>query len=134
MTRRGFTLIELMLVVIIIGVLATMVVPRLAGRTQQARVAATQAAVRATLATALDLFELDNGRYPTTQEGLRALRTAPADLPNWRGPYVKQEAAQDAWGHPFAYRSPGAQNTQDYDLVSHGPDGVEGSSDDIVNW
>lgn len=132
--RRGFTLIELMLVIIIIGLLVAMVVPRLAGRSQQARIAAVRADINANLAVALSLFELDNGRYPTTEEGLAALRASPPNTPNWRGPYLKKDVAPDPWGLAYVYRSPGRHNQEDYDLVSYGPDGVEGGDDDITNW
>ena len=130
---RGFTLVELLVVVTILGILVAMVVPRLAGRTQQARVARAEADVKANLALALDLFELDNGRYPTTEEGLNALRIKPPDATNWNGPYLKRDAL-DPWGHPYRYRYPGAQNPADYDLSSLGPDGSEGTPDDIVSW
>lgn len=135
MKKRGFTLIELMLVVIIISVLVALVVPRLAGRSQEARFAAAQAQIEAHLATALDLYELDNGIYPSTEQGLAALRKIPSSLPappNWKGPYIKK-TPKDPWGNPYNYISPGAHNTEDYDLFSYGADGIE-SSDDIVNW
>ncbi len=131
--RCGFTLVELLVVVTILGILVAMVVPRLAGRTQQARLARAEADVKANLALALDLFELDNGRYPTTEEGLNALRIKPPDAKNWNGPYLKRDAL-DPWGRPYRYRYPGAQNPADYDLFSLGPDGSEGTPDDIVSW
>lgn len=133
--KRGFTLIELMLVVIIIGVLVSMVVPRLTGRTQQAREAAAKADIEANIALALDLYEVDNGLYPTTDQGLEALRTKPSSDPaptNWNGPYLKKKP-QDPWGNPYHYVCPGTHNSEDYDLSSYGPDGTEGS-DDITNW
>jgi len=135
MKRRGFTLIELMLVVIIISVLVALVVPRLVGRSQEARFAAAQAQIEAHLATALDLYELDNGIYPSTEQGLAALRIKPSSSPvppNWKGPYIKK-TPKDPWGNPYNYISPGVHNTQDYDLFSYGADGIE-SSDDVVNW
>jgi general secretion pathway protein G len=134
-TKKGFTLIELMLVVIIIGVLVAMVVPRLAGRTQQAKIAAAKADIEANISLALDLYEVDNGYYPTGEQGLGALRTKPSSAPapdNWNGPYLKKRPV-DPWGNPYKYVSPGAHNTQDYDLSSFGPDGAE-SEDDIINW
>lgn len=132
--NRGFTLIELMLVIIIIGVLVAMVAPRLAGKSQQGKLAAAQADINAHLSVALDLFEVDNGRYPTTEEGLAALQTAPSGAPRWKGPYLKRPVPLDPWGKPYVYRSPGQHNREDYDLFSYGPDGVEGGQDDITNW
>jgi len=132
--HRGFTLVELMLVVIIIGILVGMVAPRLTGRSQQARVAAVQAEINAHLSAALDLFELDNGRYPTTSEGLEALRSAPSGVARWKGPYLKRPIPTDPWDRLYVYRAPGQQNKEDYDLFSYGPDGVEGNEDDITNW
>ena len=132
--HRGFTLIELMLVIIIIGVLVAMVAPRLAGRSQQAKEAAARADINAHLSAALDLFEMHNGRYPTTSEGLAALRTAPAGASDWKGPYLKRSVPLDPWGKPYVYRAPGQHNRDDYDLFSIGPDGVEGTADDITNW
>lgn len=132
--NKGFTLIELMLVVIIIGILVSMVVPRIAGRSKQARVAAAKADINANLSTALDMYELDNGSYPSTEQGLKALTIKPdiAPIPdNWNGPYVKK-IPHDPWERPYVYKSPGEHN-QDYDLSSLGPDGIE-SSDDITNW
>ena len=131
---QGFTLVELMLVIIIIGVLVAMVAPRLTGRSRQAREAATQADINAHLSAGLDLFELDNGRFPTTAEGLEALRTAPSGVRRWKGPYLKRPIPMDPWGRPYIYRSPGQNNREDYDLFFHGPDGVEGNKDDITNW
>ncbi len=131
-TKRGFTLIELMLVVIIIGVLVSMVAPRLAGRSEEARIAAAKADINANVSVALDLFELDNGKYPATEEGLSALRTKPGSASNWKGPYLKKEPV-DPWGQKYTYRSPGGHNP-DYDLYSYGPDGKEGGDDDIANW
>ena len=131
---KGFTLVELMLVVIIIGILVAMIAPRLTGRSQQARIAAVQADINAHLSAALDLFELDNGRYPTTAEGLEALRTAPAGVTRWKGPYLKRPIPKDPWSRSYVYRSPGQRNKEDYDLFSYGPDGIEGNEDDITNW
>jgi general secretion pathway protein G len=130
--RKGFTLMELMLVVIIIGVLAAMVMPRLVGRSEEARIAAAKADINANIALALDMFEMDNGRYPTSEEGLASLRTKPGDLSSWKGPYLKKEP-KDPWGKPYRYVSPGTHNN-DYDLYSNGPNGVEADQDDVGNW
>lgn len=130
--RSGFTLIELMLVVIIIGALSAMVLPRLVGRSEQARVSATRADIKANIATALKLYELDNGTFPTSEEGLAALMSAPPSAANWNGPYLESKPV-DSWGKEYQYKSPGTNRPQDYDLYSLGKDGKEGN-DDIVNW
>ncbi|MCM8757786.1 MAG: type II secretion system major pseudopilin GspG [Candidatus Omnitrophica bacterium] len=129
--RRAFTLIEIMLVVIIIGALVAMVMPRLTGRAEQARITAAKADINVNIATALKLYELDNGRFPTTDEGLNALLNPPASSPNWNGPYLEKKPI-DPWGRPYQYKSPG-QHRQDYDLYSLGKDGIE-SLDDVKNW
>lgn len=130
--RLGFTLIELMLVVIIIGALSAMVLPRMVGRSEQARVSATRADIKANIATALKLYELDNGAFPTTDEGLAALLSQPSSALNWNGPYLESKPI-DSWGRAYQYASPGKHRPQDYDLFSLGKDGRE-SSDDITNW
>lgn len=106
--------------------------PRLVGRSEQARASAAKVDVNANIPLGLDLFEMDIGRFPTTTEGLAALRFNPASLSNWKGPYLKKNPA-DPWARPYVYRSPGTHNT-DYDLFSSGPNGVEGDNDDIGNW
>lgn len=130
----GFTLVEIMLVVIVIGILAAMVVPRLAGRSDQAREAAARTDIDANIAAALDLFEMDTGAYPTTEEGLEALRRKPSDpatADKWRGPYLKK-MPKDPWGNSYVYRYPSSHG-MDYDLISLGKDGQEGGGDDVTN-
>jgi len=131
LNKKGFTLIELMLVVIILGILVAMVVPRLVGRGEQARKKAAEADIRSNIALALDLYELDNGSYP---EKLEDLLKDPGESksPNWNGPYLKRKAV-DPWGREYNYKSPG-QYSEDYDLYSYGADGVEGGGDDVKNW
>lgn len=134
---QGFTLIEILLVVLIIGVIAAMVVPNLAGRGEQARKSIARADIDTNLDSSLGMYEIDNGRYPSTEQGLAALLQKPTLEPvpiNWNGPYLKKKALpKDPWGKEYVYRYPGNQNTDGYDLSSTGPDGVQ-SSDDIVNW
>ena len=134
--KVGFTLIELMLVVLIIGVLAAMVVPRLAGRSELARISIAKADIDSNITLSLDLYELDNNTYPTTEQGLNALIERPASYPspvNWNGPYIKKEPI-DPWGNSYKYSFPATKNIKGpYDLYSLGPDRVEGV-DDITNW
>jgi general secretion pathway protein G len=131
-SKKGFTLIELMLVVVIIGALVAMVMPRLTGRGEQARVAAATADINANIATGLKLYELDNGNFPPTSEGLNALLSKPASARNWNGPYLERKPL-DPWGKEYEYKSPGEHRKSDYDLYSLGKDGVE-SADDVKNW
>lgn len=130
---RGFTLVELLLVLVILAVLAAVVVPKFTKRSEQARIAAATTDV-ANLGTALDAFEVDTGRYPTSDEGLKALMEAPGNAKDWKGPYLKRPVLNDPWGNPYIYRSPGSHNASGYDLYSYGPDGQEGGTDDIDNW
>jgi len=134
--QNGFTLIELMIVIMIIGVLAALVMPRLSGRTEQARTSAAEADIFSNIPLALDLYELDNDNFPTTEQGLNALVTKSTIPPlpkNWNGPYLKK-IPLDPWMHPYNYTSPGTHNNDDYDLSSRGRDGIEGGGDDIANW
>jgi general secretion pathway protein G len=131
-SRQGFTLVELLLVLVILGILAALVLPKFTGRTEQARVTAAQTQI-ATFGTALDAFEVDTGSYPRGQDGLAQLISQPSDVTNWRGPYLKSDIPADPWGHPYIYEFPGRVNASGYDLRSAGPDGQPGTADDIVN-
>ena len=136
MKRSGFTLIELMIVVVIIVALASMVVPRLSGRTEQAKKAVAKADVSSNISMALKLYELDNGNFPTTEQGLDALITAPSSAPvptNWNGPYL-ENIPLDPWGNPYKYKCPGTTNKTTYDLCSIGKDASENTDDDVKNW
>lgn len=130
-TKKAFTLIEVMVVVIIIGILAAVVTPRLSGRTEAARASAAKSDIELNIPGALKMYEFDNGALPTTEQGLEALVTMPSQARNWRGPYLDREP-KDPWGNEYHYRSPG-MHRKDYDLSSYGKDDLE-SGDDIVNW
>jgi len=130
---HAFTLIELLLVLVILATLAAIVVPKFTKRSEQARITAARTEI-SYLETALDSFEVDTGRYPTTDEGLSALVEEPNDVTNWHGAYIKRGVPSDPWGNPYSYRQPGDHNTTDYDLYSYGPNGQEGGDDDIDNW
>lgn len=132
-SERAFTLIELIVVVLIIGLLAALVAPKFFGKVEDSRVKAAQAQIEL-FGAALDQFRLDVGRYPTTAEGLSALRTS-SGVENWRGPYLRKELPKDPWGKDFVYTSPGEHD--EYDIVSLGADrtsGGEGEARDIVSW
>ena len=132
--KMGFTLVEIMLVVIIIAALSAMVIPRLVGRSESAKVSVAHSDIDAHLATALKLYELDNGNFPTTSQGLQALLSKPSSSPspqNWNGPYIEKEPI-DPWGRPYLYTSPG-KHRPDYDLYSKGKD-ENSEQDDITNW
>ena len=135
--NRGFTLIEVMIVVVILGILASIIVPKIMGRPDEARATRTLQDIRA-ITAALDLYRLDNFSYPTTEQGLEALVTKPAGLPqgtHWKqGGYLDQLPV-DAWGKPYLYLQPGIHG--EFDLYSYGADGVEGGTEagaDITNW
>ena len=131
---RGFTLIELMLVLVILATLAAIVLPKLSGRTEQAKVASAKTQI-STLQTALDAFEIDTGRYPTTAEGLIALTKQPTmNSDGWTGPYLQKAVKEDPWGNEYQYRCPGNYNTTGYDVYSMGPDAKQGGDDDITNY
>jgi len=131
--KRAFTLIELLLVLVILGILAAIVVPKMSGRTEQAKDAAARSQI-SIFNTALDAFEIDNGHYPKGKNGLVELVQSPRDAQNWRGPYLKSDIPNDPWGHPYIYECPGKHNPSSYDIMSAGPDGNVGGDDDISNW
>ncbi len=131
-SRHGFTLIELLLVMVILAVLAAIVVPKFTARSNDARIAAAKSDITA-FETSLDAYEVDNGHYPSGDEGLGALVTQPSTATNWKGPYIKV-LRNDPWGHAYIYRFPGQHNANSYDLLSMGQDGQEGGTDDIDNW
>jgi general secretion pathway protein G len=128
----GFTLIELLLVLVILAVLAAVVVPKFTSRGEDARKTAAKTGI-SSLETALDMYENDNGHFPTTEDGLAALVVQPPTATAWKGPYIKGGLPKDPWGRDYVYRNPGANNPQGFDLSSLGPDGREGP-DDIGNW
>ena len=132
--QRGFTLIELLVVLTILAMLAALVVPRVFHSLEKAKVNTTKAQISA-FESALGAYRLDVGSFPTTDQGLQALRTRPAGVENWDGPYLPKDIPLDPWGHPYIYRSPSEHG--DYDIISYGADGREGGDGvnaDIVNW
>ena len=129
--KSAFTLIELLLVMVIIAILAAIVVPKFTGRIEDSRIKAAKADI-SNLKTTLGLFEIDNGRFPTTAEGLSALITNPGNLPNWHKVLDKSSVPVDPWGNAYVYRSPNSSgDASAFDLMSDGPDGREGTADDI---
>lgn len=133
---RGFTLLEVLMVIVILGVLAAVIVPNFISTGDKARKDLAREQVTSGLATQLELFRTHTGRYPTTEEGLAALLTKPDDetiAEKWGGPYVKK-TPKDPWGHELIYRAPGEYNADGFDLSSAGPDGVPGNDDDVTNW
>ncbi|KQY90336.1 MULTISPECIES: type II secretion system major pseudopilin GspG [Roseateles] len=131
---RGFTLLELLVVMVIIGLLAGYVGPKFFGQIGKSEVKATKAQIDA-LQKSLDQYRLDVGRYPSTEQGLAVLVTKPADEPKWQGPYLSKAVPKDPWGNDYQYRSPGEHG--EYDLLSLGKDGRpggEGEDADLTSW
>ncbi|MBN2272644.1 MAG: type II secretion system major pseudopilin GspG [Sedimentisphaerales bacterium] len=130
---EGFTLIELLLVLVILAALAAIVTPKFAKRSEQARVTAARTQI-SQFEVALDAFEIDVGRYPSSSEGLRALVQKPSNAEGWQEAYLKRDVPRDPWDNEYVYKYPGQNNKSGYDLYSYGPDGKQGGDDDIVNW
>jgi general secretion pathway protein G len=133
--EAGVTLIEMMVVVVIIALFAALVLPRMLGQADRGRVTAARAQINAYM-TALGSYKLDNGVYPTTEQGLQALRDKPENATNWQGPYTDKEISADPWHHPYVYRFPG-EHGDDPDIVCYGADGQpggDGINADIVSW
>jgi len=132
--QAGFTLIELIVVVMIIGLLAGLVVPQFMKQSERAEAKTAKAQIEL-FGTALDTFRLDVGRYPTSQEGLAALMQKPGGADRWDGPYLKKDLPPDPWGKPYIYKSPGDHGV--YDIISYGADGApggDGNNRDITSW
>lgn len=137
--RSGFTLIEIMVVIVVIGVLAALVAPNVFRQIGASKETAARSQIEM-LGAALDAYRLDNDFYPTTNQGLAALRSEPTSDPRprkWRGPYLKKDVPADPWGKEYLYRSPGTESRSDYDLLSYGRDGRpqgNGEDADIRSW
>lgn len=138
-SHGGFTLIELLVVIAIIATLAAVIAPSLFGNVGTARISAAKSQIQV-FALALDAYRLDNEAYPTTEQGLEALRTLPAtgdSVTNWKGPYLRQVVPLDPWGRPYVYISPGIANPDSYDLYTLGKDGAIGGENenaDLTSW
>jgi len=128
---RGFTLLELLVVVVIIGLLAAYVGPRLFGQIEQSQRKLAGSQIEA-FGRALGAFRLDVGRFPTNEEGLSALRSAPSGATKWNGPYIDKPVPQDPWERPYSYRSPGTEG-RDFDITSLGKDGTSGGTGDAAD-
>jgi general secretion pathway protein G len=130
----GFTLIELMLVLVILATLAGLVAPKFMGEGKKAKLKAAKVQIEGNFQTALDTFEVKVGRYPSTAEGLDALVHKPANDPgDWDNP-IMAKVPRDPWNNDYQYQYPGTHNVDSYDLYSYGPDGKLGGGDDITNW
>ena len=139
MPRRGFTLIEILVVIVVIAILATLIAPNIFQHVGEAKTTTAKAQIE-NIGAALDAYRLDNGSYPTSDQGLAALQTAPSSDPaptNWRGPYLRKAVPNDPWGRPYIYKSPGDANPTGYDLMTYGADGKPGGTGedaDITSW
>ena len=133
--QRGFTLVEMLLVLVILATLAAVVVPKFAGRAKQAKVTAAKSQI-SNLEIAIDLFEIDMGYFPKAGNDLRDLVAEPNsnNVQDWHGPYLKKGIPRDPWGNDYVYNYPGKMNIGSYDIYSGGPDMKTGTDDDITNW
>ncbi|MBI1388788.1 MAG: type II secretion system protein GspG [bacterium] len=130
--ENAFTLVELLLVVTIIGILAGAVLVNIGGQTEKAKITRAKSDI-STIETALNLYEIQIGQYPTTDQGLQALIEDPGGVEGWNKPFLNKKNFRDPWGNDYRYRIPGSQGIN-FDLYSTGPDGQEGTDDDIGNW
>src|SRR5262249_25383255 len=133
--ERGITLIEMLVVVTIIALFAALVAPRMLGKSDQARRTAARSQINSFM-TALGAYKLDTGTFPTTEQGLNALRVRPENAPQWAGPYLPQDIPLDPWGRPYLYKYPG-EHGDEPDVISLGGDGQPGgeaNNADIVSW
>ena len=131
-SRSAFTLVEMLLVVTIIGILAALVIPKISGTGEKARITAAQADIRGGIKTVLDRYEVENGHFPRS---LQDLIQQPSNDKKWSGPYFDPpKLPTDPWGNPYVYYYPGKHSPTTYDLLSTGPDQKEGTDDDIGNW
>jgi general secretion pathway protein G len=136
--RRGFTLIEILVVIVVIAILATLVAPNVFQHVGTAKSTTAKSQIEM-MSSALDAYRLDTGAYPNTAQGLAALQELPTIDPptNWRGPYLRKAVPMDPWGHPYVFVSPGEANPKGFDLISYGADGKlggEGEDADVVSW
>ena len=132
-SRAAFTLVEMLLVLVILAVLAAIVIPKFAGRSQQAKITAASSQISG-FELALNSFEVDNGFYPQGSAGLNALVEQPSNLQSWKGPYLSKGIPADPWGNAYVYNYPGKSNPKHFDLLSMGPDGQSGTEDDVTNF
>lgn len=131
---RGFSLIELLIVMVILGLLAGLVGPKLFGKVDSSKQKAAKTQI-SLFESALDTYRLDNGKFPSTEQGLKALREKPEGAAKWKGPYLPKEIPMDPWGNAYVYRCPGEHG--DFDIIAQGADnapGGEGNDMDIVSW
>lgn len=133
--RQGFTLLELLVVIVILGLLAAFVAPKYFGKIGQSKIQAAKTQIDA-FDKGIDQYRIDTGHFPTTEQGLNALFAQPANEPLWHGPYLKKSIPPDPWGNAYVYRAPGTEG-RDFEIVSYGADGKSGGSGDdadITSW